>query len=104
MFIIPIFALDVKHQFKGNLDEIMVVSPDVGGVARAPGDDDLELIGGGLLRVCGEAFDFVGGGFGCAVCRSDSVLVEARDAGVADESPMPSGFDLPSAVSANGSS
>ncbi len=31
----PIFALDVKHQFKDSLDEIMVVSPDVGGVARA---------------------------------------------------------------------
>ena len=31
----PIFALDVKSQFKDRLDEIMVVSPDVGGVARA---------------------------------------------------------------------
>ncbi|WP_439109611.1 ribose-phosphate pyrophosphokinase [Lentibacter sp.] len=31
----PIFALDIKHQFKDNLDDIMVVSPDVGGVARA---------------------------------------------------------------------
>ena len=31
----PIFALDVKSQFKERLDEIMVVSPDVGGVARA---------------------------------------------------------------------
>ncbi|GAB5437430.1 ribose-phosphate pyrophosphokinase [Falsiruegeria mediterranea] len=31
----PIFALDVKNQFKGRMDELMVVSPDVGGVARA---------------------------------------------------------------------
>jgi ribose-phosphate pyrophosphokinase len=31
----PIFALDIKEKFAGNLDEVMVVSPDVGGVARA---------------------------------------------------------------------
>ncbi|WP_371168250.1 ribose-phosphate pyrophosphokinase [Aliiroseovarius sp. 2305UL8-7] len=31
----PIFALDVKHHFKDCLDEVMVISPDVGGVARA---------------------------------------------------------------------
>ncbi len=31
----PVFALDVKNQFKGRMDELMVVSPDVGGVARA---------------------------------------------------------------------
>lgn len=31
----PIFALDILHQFKGDLDDVMVVSPDVGGVARA---------------------------------------------------------------------
>lgn len=31
----PVFALDIKHHFKGNMDDIMVVSPDVGGVARA---------------------------------------------------------------------
>ena len=31
----PIFALDIMQQFKGNMDDIMVVSPDVGGVARA---------------------------------------------------------------------
>ncbi len=31
----PIFALDVLTEFKGQLDDIMVVSPDVGGVARA---------------------------------------------------------------------
>ncbi|MCR9126659.1 MAG: ribose-phosphate pyrophosphokinase [Rhodobacteraceae bacterium] len=31
----PIFALDVRAQFRGRMDELMVVSPDVGGVARA---------------------------------------------------------------------
>ncbi|WP_458791134.1 ribose-phosphate pyrophosphokinase [Yoonia sp. MH D7] len=31
----PVFALDVMHNFKGNMDDVMVVSPDVGGVARA---------------------------------------------------------------------
>ena len=30
----PIFALDIKNHF-GNTDDVMVVSPDVGGVARA---------------------------------------------------------------------
>ena len=30
----PIFALDIMHNFKGNKD-LMIVSPDVGGVARA---------------------------------------------------------------------
>ena len=31
----PIFALDIQAMFKGKLDDVMVVSPDVGGVARA---------------------------------------------------------------------
>jgi ribose-phosphate pyrophosphokinase len=31
----PIFALDVKHHFKKQMKDLMVVSPDVGGVARA---------------------------------------------------------------------
>ncbi len=31
----PLFALDVMHHFAGRMDQIMVVSPDVGGVARA---------------------------------------------------------------------
>ncbi len=31
----PVFALDIKHHFKGQMDDLMVVSPDVGGVARA---------------------------------------------------------------------
>jgi ribose-phosphate pyrophosphokinase len=31
----PVFALDIKSQFKNIADEVMIVSPDVGGVARA---------------------------------------------------------------------
>ncbi|WP_339693073.1 ribose-phosphate pyrophosphokinase [Celeribacter baekdonensis] len=31
----PVFALDIKHNFKEGLEDIMIVSPDVGGVARA---------------------------------------------------------------------
>ncbi|WP_093090398.1 ribose-phosphate pyrophosphokinase [Shimia aestuarii] len=31
----PIFALDIKHQFKDELDDVLIISPDVGGVARA---------------------------------------------------------------------
>lgn len=35
LYAAPIFALDIEHQFKGRMDELMIVSPDVGGVARA---------------------------------------------------------------------
>ncbi|WP_397542697.1 ribose-phosphate diphosphokinase [Roseovarius salis] len=31
----PVFALDIQTQFAGRVDEVMIVSPDVGGVARA---------------------------------------------------------------------
>jgi ribose-phosphate pyrophosphokinase len=31
----PVFALDIMKQFKGSQDDLMIVSPDVGGVARA---------------------------------------------------------------------
>ncbi|MBW7922980.1 MAG: ribose-phosphate pyrophosphokinase [Rubellimicrobium sp.] len=31
----PIFAIDIRHHFNGHIDDIMVVSPDVGGVGRA---------------------------------------------------------------------
>lgn len=31
----PVFALDVKHNFRDRMQDLMVVSPDVGGVARA---------------------------------------------------------------------
>lgn len=35
LYAAPIFALDVKHHFKDQMGDLMVVSPDVGGVARA---------------------------------------------------------------------
>ena len=31
----PVFGLDIKHHFAGQMGDLMVVSPDVGGVARA---------------------------------------------------------------------
>ncbi|HMO09803.1 MAG TPA: ribose-phosphate pyrophosphokinase [Paracoccaceae bacterium] len=31
----PVFALDIEHHFRGRMENLMVVSPDVGGVARA---------------------------------------------------------------------
>jgi ribose-phosphate pyrophosphokinase len=31
----PVFSLDIEHNFKGQMDDLMIVSPDVGGVARA---------------------------------------------------------------------
>jgi ribose-phosphate pyrophosphokinase len=31
----PIFELDIRHHFRGSLGDVTVVSPDVGGVARA---------------------------------------------------------------------
>ncbi len=31
----PVFALDIRANFRDRMDELMVVSPDVGGVARA---------------------------------------------------------------------
>ena len=35
LYAAPIFALDIKHAFRKTMDEVTVVSPDVGGVARA---------------------------------------------------------------------
>ena len=31
----PIFAIDIQHHFKNDMQDIMIVSPDVGGVGRA---------------------------------------------------------------------
>jgi ribose-phosphate pyrophosphokinase len=31
----PLFAMDIKQHFKGALEDVMIVSPDVGGVSRA---------------------------------------------------------------------
>ena len=35
LYAAPVFALDIIHQFSDELTDVMVVSPDVGGVARA---------------------------------------------------------------------
>ncbi|MFN7003405.1 MAG: ribose-phosphate pyrophosphokinase [Roseinatronobacter sp.] len=35
LYAAPVFSLDVMHHFKGRLHDLVVVSPDVGGVARA---------------------------------------------------------------------
>ena len=35
LYAAPVFALDVQHHFKGCMGDLMVVSPDVGGVSRA---------------------------------------------------------------------
>ena len=35
LYAAPIFTLDIQHKFAGKLDSMTVVSPDVGGVARA---------------------------------------------------------------------
>jgi ribose-phosphate pyrophosphokinase len=35
LYAAPVFALDVLHHFKGQLEDVMVISPDVGGVQRA---------------------------------------------------------------------
>ena len=48
LYAAPVFALDVKHQFE-NLDDVIVVSPDVGGVARAR--ELAKRIGAGLAIV-----------------------------------------------------
>ncbi len=35
LYAAPIFALDIQHHFKAVLDQVTIISPDVGGVARA---------------------------------------------------------------------
>jgi ribose-phosphate pyrophosphokinase len=35
LYAAPVFALDIKQQFSASMDDVMIVSPDVGGVARA---------------------------------------------------------------------
>ena len=48
LYAAPVFALDVKHQFK-DLSDVLIVSPDVGGVARAR--ELAKRIGAGLAIV-----------------------------------------------------
>ena len=35
LYAAPVFALDIRHEFRASLGDLTVVSPDVGGVARA---------------------------------------------------------------------
>ena len=35
LYAAPIFALDIRAQFRDSMEDVMIVSPDVGGVARA---------------------------------------------------------------------
>jgi ribose-phosphate pyrophosphokinase len=49
LYAAPIFALDIEHHFKGKLDKVTIVSPDVGGVARAR--DLAQRLGTGLAIV-----------------------------------------------------
>ncbi|MBK5933411.1 ribose-phosphate pyrophosphokinase [Rhodovulum imhoffii] len=49
LYAAPVFALDIEHHFRGNMDKITVVSPDVGGVARAR--ELAQRIGSGLAIV-----------------------------------------------------
>lgn len=35
LYAAPVFALDVKHHFRDRLPDVVIVSPDVGGVSRA---------------------------------------------------------------------
>ena len=49
LYAAPVFALDVEHHFKGRLDKVTIVSPDVGGVARAR--DLAQRVGCGLAIV-----------------------------------------------------
>lgn len=35
LYAAPVFALDIEHHFRGQMHDLMVISPDVGGVARA---------------------------------------------------------------------
>ncbi|TNC74686.1 ribose-phosphate pyrophosphokinase [Rubellimicrobium roseum] len=49
LYAAPVFALDIEHHFNGRMREMTVVSPDVGGVARAR--ELAQRIGAGLAIV-----------------------------------------------------
>ena len=49
LYAAPVFALDLEHHFNGRMGEMTVVSPDVGGVARAR--ELAQRIGSGLAIV-----------------------------------------------------
>ncbi|MEQ9040316.1 MAG: ribose-phosphate pyrophosphokinase [Silicimonas sp.] len=92
----PVFALDIKHQFRSKLDQVTVVSPDVGGVARArelakrinaplsivdkrrekPGEiAEMTVIGNVKDRVCVIVDDIVD--TAGTLCKAAEVLMEA---------------------------
>lgn len=49
LYAAPVFALDVEHHFRGRLETLTVVSPDVGGVTRAR--ELAKRVGAGLAVV-----------------------------------------------------
>ena len=91
LYAAPLFAMDLRHQFRDRMDEVIVVSPDVGGVARArelakrvecglaivdkrrsqPGEvADMTVIGEVEGRVCVIVDD---------ICDTAGTLVKAAD-------------------------
>ena len=50
LYAAPIFSLDIMHHFKGRMDDLMIVSPDVGGVVRARALAQ----GPGVTLICGR--------------------------------------------------
>ena len=94
LYAAPVFALDVKHNIK-NLDEVTVVSPDVGGVARArelakrinaglaivdkrrgkPGEiEEMTVIGDVTDRICVIVDDIVD--TAGTLCKAADLLIE----------------------------
>lgn len=92
----PVFALDIRHAFRGKLDQVTIVSPDVGGVARArelakridaplsivdkrrekPGEiAEMTVIGDVKDRVCVIVDDIVD--TAGTLCKAAEVLMEA---------------------------
>lgn len=94
LYAAPVFALDVKHNIK-NIDEVTVVSPDVGGVARArelakridaglaivdkrrgkPGEiEEMTVIGDVTDRICVIVDDIVD--TAGTLCKAADLLIE----------------------------
>ncbi len=96
LYAAPVFALEIKHAFRGRLDNVTVVSPDVGGVARArelatrinaplsivdkrrekPGEiAEMTVIGDVKDRICVIVDDIVD--TAGTLCKAAEVLMEA---------------------------
>lgn len=94
LYAAPVFALDVKHNIK-NIEEVTVVSPDVGGVARArelakridaglaivdkrrgkPGEiEEMTVIGDVTDRICVIVDDIVD--TAGTLCKAADLLIE----------------------------